>query len=60
MEQTNNQNFSQAQVLVLVNEMPFPEAVVGNRVKQYGYWFELTETGWIASMGPDSAQGGNA
>lgn len=58
MEQLNNQNLSQSQVLALVNEMPFPEAVVGDRVKQYEYWFELTETGWVASSDP-ATTGGN-
>jgi hypothetical protein len=57
MEQLNNQNPSQEEALVLVNSMPFPEAVIGDRVRQYGYWFELTETNWVVSTDP--AQGGN-
>jgi hypothetical protein len=57
MEQLNNQNPSQEETLVLVNNMPFPEAIVGDKVKQYGYWFELTETSWVISSDP--AQGDN-
>ena len=58
MEQFNNQNPTQQEALVLVNQMPFPEAVIGELVKQYNYWFELTETGWVASSGPANVQGG--
>lgn len=52
MEQLNNQNPTHEEAVVLVNELLFPAAVVGDLVKQYGYWFELTETGWVASSGP--------
>lgn len=52
MEQLNNENPSQEEALVLVNNMMFPQAVVGDKVKQYGYWFELTQTGWVVSTNP--------
>ena len=57
MEQLINENPSQEEALVLVNSMMFPQATVGDKVKQYNYWFELTETGWIVSTDP--AQGGS-
>ena len=48
----NTENPTLEEAIVLVNNMMFPEATVGDRVKQYGYWFELTETGWVASSDP--------
>jgi len=51
MEQFNNQNPSLEEALVLVNNMFFPQAVVGDKVNQFGYWFELTETGWVPTEG---------
>lgn len=35
------------EALSLVNQLPFPAAVVGETVKQFGYWFVLTESGWV-------------
>lgn len=35
------------EALVRVNQMPFPAAVVGETVKQFGHWFVLTESGWV-------------
>lgn len=37
------------QAAAMVNETPFPQAAVGDRVLQWGYWFVLTETGWVPS-----------
>jgi hypothetical protein len=31
----------------LVNSLMFPAAVLGDRVMQSNYWFELTEGGWV-------------
>lgn len=40
------------QAETLVNRMPFPEAVTGDKVCQYNYWFELTESGWVPIPSP--------
>ncbi len=31
---------------IRVNGMPFPAAVDGDSVKQFGYWFDLTSAVW--------------
>jgi hypothetical protein len=45
MQENNIPTLDEA--IVLVNNMMFPQAVVGDKVKQFGYWFELTETNWV-------------
>lgn len=35
-----------------VNSLQFPAAVVGETVKQFGHWFELTESGWVPIPSP--------
>jgi hypothetical protein len=47
--QNDQQNLTQEEAIALVNNMMFPQAVIGDRVKQFGYWFELTEAGWMLS-----------
>lgn len=42
----NVENPTEEEALILVNNMPFPEAVIGDRVRQFGFWFELTSNGW--------------
>lgn len=43
----DEQTYTLEQVTEMVNAMPFPAAVVGNIVWQYGFRFVLTETGWV-------------
>ena len=38
----------------LVNELMFPAANVGDRVSQFNFWFELTESGWVPTDTPQS------
>ena len=38
----------------LVNGMPFPAANVGEKVSQFNFWFELTESGWVPTDTPQS------
>jgi hypothetical protein len=45
LENTENA-ISMQEALDLVNKLPFPAAVLGDAVKQFGYWFVLTESGW--------------
>ena len=35
------------QAIVMINELNFPHAVIGDTVKQLGFWFILTENGWV-------------
>lgn len=43
------ENFDINEATELVNQSAFPYAVVGDTVKQFGYWFVLTENGWVPS-----------
>jgi hypothetical protein len=37
----------------LVNSLVFPAAVLGDKVRQFNYWFELTEGGWVPTEPPN-------
>lgn len=42
-----DENFTADQALARVNTLPFPEAVEGDTVWQFGYAFVLTADEWV-------------